>query len=45
MSDCLVYFFTGFLDSGKTSVICSWIGGENFKDKKGVVISTEEGEE
>ncbi|MBR6958941.1 MAG: GTPase, partial [Clostridiales bacterium] len=45
MSDCLVYFFTGFLDSGKTSVICSWIGGENFKDKKVVVISTEEGEE
>ena len=45
MEDCLVYFFTGFLDSGKTSVICSWIGGENFKDKKVVVVSTEEGEE
>ena len=45
MNDCLVYFFTGFLDSGKTSVICSWIGGENFKDKKIVVIATEEGEE
>lgn len=45
MGDCLVYFFTGFLDSGKTSVICSWIDGENFKDKKILVIATEEGEE
>ncbi|MBQ1894268.1 MAG: hypothetical protein II167_01085 [Clostridiales bacterium] len=45
MGDCLVYFFTGFLDSGKTSVICSWIDGENFRDKKILVISTEEGEE
>lgn len=45
MEDCLVYFFTGFLDSGKTSVICSWIGGERFKDQKIVVICTEEGEE
>lgn len=45
MDDCLVYFFTGFLDSGKTSVICSWIGGENFKNRKVVVINTEEGEE
>ncbi|MBP5654291.1 MAG: hypothetical protein J6X33_02135 [Clostridiales bacterium] len=45
MDDCLVYFFTGFLDSGKTSVICSWMDGDNFNDKKIVVISTEEGEE
>lgn len=44
MADCLVYFFTGFLDSGKTSFICSWITGENFRDKKIVVLSTEEGE-
>ena len=45
MDDCLVYFFTGFLDSGKTSVICSWIDGENFRGHKIVVINTEEGEE
>ena len=45
MDDCLVYFFTGFLDSGKTSVICSWLDGENFRGHKAVVINTEEGEE
>lgn len=45
MEDCLVYFFTGFLDSGKTSVICSWTDGERFKDQKVVIIATEEGEE
>ena len=45
MDDCLVYFFTGFLDSGKTSVICSWMDGDNFRDKNIVVIATEEGEE
>ena len=45
MDDCLVYFFTGFLDSGKTSVICSWLDGENFRGRKAVVINTEEGEE
>lgn len=45
MNDCLVYFFTGFLDSGKTSMICSVIDGESFKGKKIVIISTEEGEE
>lgn len=44
MEDCLVYFFTGFLDSGKTSVICDWLGSENFKNRKVVVINTEEGE-
>ena len=45
MNDCLVYFFTGFLDSGKTSVICSWADGDNFNDKKTVIVCTEEGEE
>ncbi len=45
MDDCLVYFFTGFLGSGKTSVICSWLDGENFGGHKSVVINTEEGEE
>jgi len=45
MNDCLVYFFTGFLDSGKTSVICSWADGDNFNDKKIAMIVTEEGEE
>lgn len=45
MTDCLVYFFTGFLDAGKTSFINEWIGSENFRDKKIVVIATEEGEE
>ena len=45
MEDCLVYFFTGFLDSGKTSVICSWTDGERFSGKNIVIIATEEGEE
>ncbi|MCR4688445.1 MAG: hypothetical protein K5745_02730 [Saccharofermentans sp.] len=45
MDDCLVYFFTGFLGSGKTSVISSWLDGENFGGHKSVVINTEEGEE
>ena len=45
MEDCLVYFFNGFLDSGKTSVICSWTDGERFKDSKIVIIAAEEGEE
>lgn len=45
MEDCLVYFFTGFLDSGKTSVICSWIDGDNFNKKKVLVLCAEEGEE
>lgn len=45
MADCLVYFFTGFLDSGKTSTITSWLAEDNFAHKKIVVITTEEGEE
>ena len=45
MEDCLVYFFTGFLDSGKTSCICSWLTNDNFKNRKSVVICTEEGSE
>ena len=45
MKDCLVYFFTGFLDSGKTSFIKSWLEEDNFRDKNIVVLSTEEGEE
>lgn len=45
MADCLVYFFTGFLDSGKTTMICSWASNEQFKDKKIVILATEEGEE
>ena len=45
MNDCLVYFFTGFLDSGKTSFICSWTSEDNFSDKKIVILATEEGEE
>lgn len=45
MDDCLVYFFTGFLDSGKTSCICSWLTNDNFKNRKSVVICTEEGDE
>ena len=44
MEDCLVYFFTGFLDSGKTSVISSWLGSENLKGRTAVIICTEEGE-
>lgn len=42
--DCLVYFFTGFLESGKTMTICSWASSPELKDKKIVIISTEEGE-
>lgn len=45
MTDCLVYFFTGFLDSGKTTAICSWVDSEGFRDKKVLILSTEEGEE
>ena len=45
MDDCLVYFFTGFLDSGKTSCICSWLTNDNFKNRKSVVICTEEGDD
>ena len=45
MKDCLVYFFTGFLDSGKTSFIKSWLEEDNFRDKNIVILSTEEGEE
>ncbi len=45
MKDCMVYFFTGFLDSGKTSVICSWIDGDNFNKQNVVVVATEEGDE
>lgn len=45
MKDCLVYFFTGFLDSGKTSFIKSWLEEDNFRDKNIVVLSTEEGGE
>ena len=44
MEDCLVYFFTGFLDSGKTSFIQSWIGDGSFQDKKVLILLTEEGE-
>ncbi|HAW15400.1 MAG: hypothetical protein IJ869_02830 [Clostridiales bacterium] len=45
MNDCLVYFFTGFLDAGKTTFISSWLGEENFRDKKILILATEEGEE
>lgn len=45
MADCLVYFFTGFLDAGKTSFVNEWIDSDNFRDKKIVVLATEEGEE
>ncbi len=45
MADCLVYFFTGFLDGGKTTTICSWASEEAFADKKILILSTEEGEE
>ena len=44
MEDCLVYFFTGFLDSGKTSFIQSWVGDGSFQDKKVLILLTEEGE-
>lgn len=44
MEDCLVYFFTGFLDSGKTTVASSWLESDNLKDRTVVVICTEEGD-
>lgn len=44
MKDCLVYFFNGFLDSGKTSLICTWAGSDDFSKTKLVILATEEGE-
>ena len=44
MEDCLVYFFTGFLDSGKTTVIGEWAGNDAFRGRKIVIISTEDGD-
>ncbi|MCQ2483069.1 MAG: hypothetical protein MJ153_06265 [Clostridia bacterium] len=44
MKDCLVYFFNGFLDSGKTSLICTWAGSDDFRKTKLVILATEEGE-
>ena len=44
MDDCLVYFFTGFLDSGKTSVISEWAMSDSFEEKKIVILTTEEGD-
>ncbi len=44
MEDCLVYFFTGFLDSGKTSFILSWLSDGSFRDKNVLILLTEEGE-
>ncbi|MBR1797857.1 MAG: hypothetical protein IJ757_07615 [Clostridiales bacterium] len=44
MEDCLVYFFTGFLDSGKTSLIGEWAGSDSFRGRKIVILSTEDGD-
>lgn len=44
MTDCLVYFFTGFLDSGKTSTIVDWLNDPSFEDKKIIILATEDGE-
>lgn len=44
MEDCLVYFFTGFLDSGKTSFIISWLSDGSFQGKNVLILQTEEGE-
>jgi len=44
MDDCLVYFFTGFLDSGKTTVITEWAGSDSFRGRSIVILSTEEGD-
>lgn len=44
MEDCLVYFFTGFLDSGKTTTIGEWATNEAFRGRKIVILSTEEGD-
>lgn len=44
MEDCLVYFFTGFLDSGKTTVIGDWAGSDSFRGRKIVILATEDGD-
>ncbi|MBR3533134.1 MAG: hypothetical protein IKN80_04545 [Clostridiales bacterium] len=44
MEDCLVYFFTGFLDAGKTSVIGEWASSDSFRGRKIVILSTEDGD-
>lgn len=44
MDDCLVYFFTGFLDSGKTSTISEWAMADAFEGKKIVILTTEDGD-
>lgn len=44
MEDCLVYFFTGFLDGGKTTTIGEWATNDAFRGRKIVILTTEEGE-
>ena len=44
MEDCLVYFFTGWIDSGKTTVIGEWASNEAFRGRKIVILSTEDGD-
>ena len=44
MEDCLVYFFTGWIDSGKTTVIGEWASNEAFRGRKIVIIATEDGD-
>ena len=46
MEDCLVYFFTGFLDSGKTTFTRETLEEGQFEDgRKTLLIYCEEGEE
>ena len=44
MEDCLVYFFTGWIDSGKTTVIGEWASNEAFRGRKIVILATEDGD-
>ena len=47
MKEVLVFFITGFMDSGKTSLINETIYGSEFKNtpEKKLIICCEDGEE
>ena len=45
MEEIPVYLFTGFMDSGKTSLILETLLENDFtEDEKGVIIACEDGE-
>ena len=46
MAECLVYLFTGFLESGKTTLIQETLKDDGFNtgDEKTLILLCEEGE-